>query len=433
MFIVRNFVTVLGIILLTVTPSYGQLNLLYTSFQPGQSISSAQFTANFTTISNNALNRLGGAMQGTLQVQNLTFATDNTYDVGTTSSRAKKIWTHALEGGTITATSFGCTGCIANADINASAAIADTKLAQITTASKVTEGAIADGSLLARLAANETVSGQWVFNGANYQTFNTVGGTALSINSSTSGGGAMQFVNTLRSWQIGLTGAATGSFLIYDITGATTRLEINSTGVATLTGGQLWLTGTSTVYSLLRNYSSAANTGIWAQLVTTNQWRLGAFDDIPSSGEYPLVINRSGTSIGDMVYKTNSGVHQFMFGSNLKFQIGSQEIYSNAVPRQDLFAVATTGTINNLAIASAPVVVFTGGGDKDLTGMIVNGANLNGMRIMLCNQNSGTLQLLGESATSTSTNRFSINTSRWLSTGHCNEVIYVYDRWYMVY
>lgn len=199
------------------SPTFGQLNLSYTSFQPGQTISSAQFTANFTAISSNALNRTNGVMTGPLQAQNITVGTNNTYDIGATGARFRDFWlarnatiggdvdiTGTLDVGgvtilsdlttstatvttaditSLTVTNLTCTGCVgatqlASSGVSASSygsasavgtftVDADGRLTTAATTSiEIAESQITDGSVLARIAANETISGTWTFSNA---------------------------------------------------------------------------------------------------------------------------------------------------------------------------------------------------------------------------------------------------------------------------
>lgn len=183
----RKLCLVLSLLLVAV-PANAQLNLSYTSFQPGQTISSTQFTANFTAISNNAFNRAGGELIGSV-----TFGTHNTYDIGTTTHRLRDLWigrnvdidgtldvAGAANFAGITVTGLTCTGCVGATQIasttvsggsyGSASAVgtftvdADGRLTAAANASIViAEAAITDGALLARVADSETISGAWTF------------------------------------------------------------------------------------------------------------------------------------------------------------------------------------------------------------------------------------------------------------------------------
>lgn len=215
----RKALLILLLILASALPAQAQLALPYTTFTSGQTISSSQFTADLTQISANALNRTGGTMTG-----NLIFSPDNTLDIGASgASRPRDLWVgrNLAVGGTLTitgATTFAAlsatTGAISsNVTVGGTlgvtgAATLSSTLAVNSTASNaldvaggiqagtgnvniigtdgripaisstyfasldgsaitnISEANITDGTILARVAAAESVSGSWTFTGA---------------------------------------------------------------------------------------------------------------------------------------------------------------------------------------------------------------------------------------------------------------------------
>jgi hypothetical protein len=125
----RKTLAFLFMLLTLAAPASAQLGLSYTTFTPQSTISSAQFTSNFTNISDKALNRYAGVLEGDLGVD-----ADDTYDLGSSSLQFKD----GYFAGTLTIGAISCTTCIP-------------------------ETAITDGGVFPRLAANETYTGSNTF------------------------------------------------------------------------------------------------------------------------------------------------------------------------------------------------------------------------------------------------------------------------------
>lgn len=127
---------------LSVSTASAQLDLNYTTFVPGQTISSAQFTENFTNISNKSLDRTGGATTGEIDF-------DATVDINST---------FVVGSGNVQP--FDSTGKIQ--------AISATYFASLSGANLtgLLETNIADGALLARVGSTETITGAWTFSTA---------------------------------------------------------------------------------------------------------------------------------------------------------------------------------------------------------------------------------------------------------------------------
>jgi hypothetical protein len=125
--------------LMLAQPVAAQLNLNFTTFTGGQTISASQFTENFTNISNKALNRTGGTATGTI-----TFSSgaefDGSFTIGSTDLQP-----------------FDSTGKLKEISSTYFASVSGANLTGLL------EANIADGSVFPRLAATETIAGTWTF------------------------------------------------------------------------------------------------------------------------------------------------------------------------------------------------------------------------------------------------------------------------------
>lgn len=153
--------------------AFGQVTPTYT-FVNGTVIDAAQVNANFALLQN-ALNRTGGTMTGTLTAQVILPDGDNTRNLGSAGAS----WASAWFDGTLTAanvtvsSAFTCTGCIGATQIAATAVSAagygsssafptftvDAD-GRLTAASTVTIA-----GLLARVGSAETITQAWEFTG----------------------------------------------------------------------------------------------------------------------------------------------------------------------------------------------------------------------------------------------------------------------------
>jgi hypothetical protein len=212
---IRRLLPLLFLLLLA-APAQAQLGVVPHEFVADTPILAAEVNENFTPVFANALNRTGGTMTGLLTSQQLTPAATNTYSLGTTGVRYQHLW---LSGNATIAGNISLAGTIADSDsavaiadqltvtsttgpqaqirydtsnyleftvasngattINAAGAgqaVTFSDSVTITTGS-IAEAAIADGSVYARLAANESITGSYSF--ASGSTFFT--GTAPII------------------------------------------------------------------------------------------------------------------------------------------------------------------------------------------------------------------------------------------------------------
>jgi hypothetical protein len=141
------------LVLATFAASNAQIGIPNT-FTAGTRIVSADVNANFSAVGDNALNRTGGTMTGVLTTQGIGPDANNTRDIASTGTRYRDLWLgrNAAVGGTLSVT-----GAVTGASFAGSGAAL----------TGIPETAITDGALLARVAADETVTGNWTLGSAN--------------------------------------------------------------------------------------------------------------------------------------------------------------------------------------------------------------------------------------------------------------------------
>lgn len=221
------------------------------TFTANTRIVSADVNENFNELGSKALNREGGAMSGDLAVENLTFGAHNTYDIGSTGTRARDGWfgrNVAITG------TLGVTGVTTVGTINATT---------ITGAGAgitgVAEANITDGSVLARVAADETVTGTWVVSNATPQV-------RLLETGVTSNNGGWRFIADSENFYLQTANDAFGS--------VGTPLQIERTANTT---DLVAITSTATTVS--GSLAVGGGTAITAVLMGTKSWNPGSLAD----------------------------------------------------------------------------------------------------------------------------------------------------------
>lgn len=121
-----------------------QITVPFPTFTAGTIIQPSEINANFAKFAD-ACNRTGCTMTGTLTSQQITPATTATYDLGVTGTRFRDGWFSR----DVTAATFAGNGAALTA---------------------LAESNITDGAVLARVAANETISGAWTYSNAEFWT-----------------------------------------------------------------------------------------------------------------------------------------------------------------------------------------------------------------------------------------------------------------------
>lgn len=361
-----------GALLLWPRLAAAQITPTYT-FTNGTVIDAAQFNTNFALLQN-ALNRTGGTMTGTLTARNILPDGDNTRDLGsagaswkdgffdgtltaaTLSSTTASITT--LTVGTLTPTTFTCTGCIGATQIASTAVSAasygsttavptftvdaDGRLtAAGTTATSaltgIAETGITDGAVLARVAANETISGTWTFSNAvtvpsvpyNATTWNgaatvpTRDDVRDAIEAIVSGSGFAPI--DAQYW----TGAANGTL------NAEKNLGALGTGLVINTGGTPSIFGGNTCGSGLAYQISASG-------VLTCSLSIGNITHNGTGGERTLTMpgdaTLSGTNTGDVS----------LAGSATYLSLAGQTITRNLIDLSDSNHVVGNLPVGNL-------------------------------------------------------------------------------------
>jgi hypothetical protein len=156
----KRILTLLLVLLLT-APAAAQFTIPYT-FSPLTRAQSAQVNANFSLLAN-ALDRRGGTMTGDLIAENIEPSADDTYASGASDARWSNVYSVLGNfSGNITAATLNTFTFDQSVASGASPTFVGTNI------SGVTEANVTDGALLARLAANEAVTGNWSFAGASF-------------------------------------------------------------------------------------------------------------------------------------------------------------------------------------------------------------------------------------------------------------------------
>lgn len=310
----KKYVAMLLIMLLLfASPANAQLNLTYTSFQPGQSISAAQFTANFTAISSNALNRTGGTMTGTLTTNagvdvngSFTIGSDNIQPFDSTG-RIKEFSAAYFADATINETDIADGLVYPRIAANESISGVWTFLSSPTLngenilSGTIPETAIADGLIYARIGANETISGGYQFSGG----LTISGSTSLGVN------GAFQlmafpspvagriFIGDGTGYRMHISSRAASTnfdkFTFYD----TGRLDI--TGALYVGGNTFELTGVAPGMYWSQNGASA-DERYWLAVVDANVWQLRTYNDTQTLYDTAISIARAGYGVSSVSF-----------------------------------------------------------------------------------------------------------------------------------
>lgn len=300
----RKYVAaVLALLLTFASTSQAQLNLTYTSFQPGQSISAAQFTANFTAISANALNRTGGTMTGTLTLNGGTDV-NGSFTIGSSNLQP-----------------FDSAGKIKE--------ISSTYFASLSGANitGIPESAISDGSLLARVSSSETISGAWTFStaptmsGANVTSIpegNITDGTILArLTANETVSGAWKFT----------------SFPTFE--NVSPLIIFSETGVS-------------------------ANEGIWRIVVDGETFNIQTINDASTVTSSVLSVSRTGTTVGTT---TLSGTNVSLVGATAVTGTLSSSGLFNASAGVSTTTLTTSGAATiggNLTVSGTLTAAISG-------------------------------------------------------------------------
>jgi hypothetical protein len=170
-------------------------------------------------------------------------------------------------------------GAIVNADINASAAIVDTKLATISTAGKVLGGAITSGTISGSTALN--TSGNIATTGLVTAT-NATTGSVITSSNSTAGGYAIAGTSTSTNAGGGISGTGTGVTV-----GRITTYSYGVYGLNSFSGAYGWIGGGEGVYG--NNTSGTGVSGDGYYGVNGSGSYIGVIGSAPAvSGNYGI-------------------------------------------------------------------------------------------------------------------------------------------------
>lgn len=230
------------------------------TFTSGTTASASQVNANFSALSAGALNRTGGTITGNIAVDSgftidgvdisavlgggaittgvATFTSttapqlnvryDGSNHLGVSISSTGGVTFNATGSGaaftfsdgvtvsgTLSATDFSCSGCLGTTEIDESTLT-------------IIEGQITDGSLLTRIAGDETITGAWTF-----PSLAVSAAVSSAVSLTATGTGGRQYIVNSTDDANGLGG---GRFNVYDQTAGANRFSITSAGAISLLG-----------------------------------------------------------------------------------------------------------------------------------------------------------------------------------------------------
>jgi hypothetical protein len=299
----KKFLLSLVLVLLVAPGAFAQITVPNT-FISGTTILASAVNANFDKLESDALNRTAGTMTG-----HLLFSPDNTKDIGASGATrprdifaGRKIYTYdltltndlqgvtatfsgAVTAGGLTFSSGAITGLTALSV--SGTATATTFSGSGASLTNIPETAIVDGSLLARVGGNETVTGQWTFDAATTPITVAPGGGTSAFQAVTGTTGV--FSSTVQAGGAGFTGGGA------NITGIA-EANITDGSVLARVGGNETISGTWTFSNAITVGSTVLPTGIgltvadlggdWREYVTGTGYPSGATFDklVPGSG-----------------------------------------------------------------------------------------------------------------------------------------------------
>lgn len=430
---------------------HGQITVPFPTFVAGTTIQPSEVNANFAKFAD-ALNRTGGTMTGALTTQNLVASSHNTYDVGSNGTRYRDLWLsrNLVAGGTGQFSDTGASSLDVGGGINAGTgnvalvgtdgripAIDSTRFASLSgvNLTGLVETAITDGSVLARIGGNETISGTWGF--TNATAFNNAGAAAIDVAGGIQAG----------SGNVGIVGTdgrvpALSATYFASLSGAnlTGLHQLNASNTSAFSGNTI-------LTQIFSNSSTGTTAGSELALGNSANSQRGRIlltgtGFTPST---PFVAD------GLHVYTTGDGGATIATSSTTNgFRVltgGSLIEYFNVTPAgvmTALGAVAMSGTIspsalsanqndyNPTGLSTATMVRLTtdGGGVRNLTGLAGGAA---GRFLFLCNIGTvNAITFTGQDANSSAANRFL--GSGTINIGVCQGMYYdgVASRWIQI-
>lgn len=318
---IRHLFLALGLLAALAAPARAQLGSVPHVFAADTTILSADANENFSTAYANACNRTGCIMTGLLTSQQLTPASTNTYDVGTSGVRFRDLWLSrdATIGGNLV-----LVGSLSDSD--SAVTIADQLVLTSTTAPQVQLRYDASNYLEFSIASNGAVTLN--ANGAGQSVTLTDPLIVTGVVSATSFSGSGASLAGIPE-----TGITDGTLL------ARLAADESVTGQWTFTGVTQTLSSVNPVL-LFNETDAAADNKIWRHIVNGTGYNLQISNDAGNVVSNVLTVARTGTAVGVVS----------LFGTQLAVNDGTAgiPIFSfQADPDTGIFRVGA----NNLGIS----------------------------------------------------------------------------------
>src|SRR3990167_1231415 len=332
-----------------------QITIPYT-FSPGTVILSAEINAVNSALGDNALNRTGGTMTGSLTVQAVLPDADNTRDLGSAALSFNDAWFDGtVTMATLSLTTLTCTGCV---DATQLASTTVTAAAYGSASAVGTFTVDADGRLTTAATTNIAIAATQVTSGNYVATVTAGSGIAVGTGTGTASTPAFALAPLTADWtqsgayDVVLSNAAS-EIKIKEDTGDTFYgiLEVGNLGAADATYTFEGLSGT-----VVTSVTAAGGdvTGTFGALVVGNDSHSHTSTTVPSSYTALSITTMTGNVTGNV--SGNAGTLTVADTASASTYVGLWEAASGSLAGKSDAALtynATTGALSATTFSGA--------------------------------------------------------------------------------